>query len=78
MYEEDLFQNQKSYNGKTIYEWNINGKSKYQIMEMIHQMMMYSTVYKQNNNTDHQIDTFITTGFTGTLINFAPFRRNLE
>lgn len=30
-------------------------------------MMMYSTVCKQNDNTDHQICKFLTTGFSGIL-----------
>ena len=29
LYEEDFFHGQNSYHGKTIYEWNIYGFSKY-------------------------------------------------
>lgn len=28
---------------------------------------MYATIYKQNNNSDHQIVRFIVNGFTGIL-----------
>ena len=46
LYEENLLHSQKNYNGKTIYEWNIDGMSEYQIMEMMQQIMMYSTICK--------------------------------
>lgn len=67
LYEEDFFHNKKSYNGRTIYEWNIDGMTEYQIFEVIHQIYMYSTVYKQNNNNDHTIAGWITIGFTRML-----------
>lgn len=67
LYEEDFFHAQNSYHGKTIYEWNLDGYSEYQIFELIHQIIMYATIYKQNNNSDHQIVRFIVNGFTGIL-----------
>ncbi|XP_028107153.1 uncharacterized protein LOC114306167 [Camellia sinensis] len=67
LYEEDFLQTQKSYHGKTIYEWNIDGLSEYQIFELLHQMIMYSTICKQNENDDHEITRFLLNGFTGIL-----------
>ncbi|KAL7217003.1 hypothetical protein ACSBR1_028847 [Camellia fascicularis] len=55
LYEEDFLYTQRAYHGKTIHEWNIDGKSEYQIFEIVHQMLMYGTVCKQNDNTDHQV-----------------------
>ncbi|KAL7184993.1 hypothetical protein ACSBR2_027018 [Camellia fascicularis] len=36
LYEEDFLPTQIFYHGKTIYEWNIDGKSEYQNFETIH------------------------------------------
>lgn len=67
LYEEDFLHTQKSYHEKTIYEWNIDGKTEYQIFETIHHIMMYATLCKQNDNTDHQICRFLVNEFTGIL-----------
>ena len=65
-YEEDFLHNQKSYHGRTIYDWNIDGFSEYQIFELLQLMLMFATVCKQNENTDHQVARFIVSGFTDT------------
>ncbi|KAL7237991.1 hypothetical protein ACSBR2_004150 [Camellia fascicularis] len=67
LYEEDFLYSLKPYHGKSIYEWNIDGKCEYQIFETIHQMLMYNPVCKQNDNTNSQIAWFIINGFTGIL-----------
>ncbi|XP_028089917.1 uncharacterized protein LOC114289973 [Camellia sinensis] len=67
LYEEDFLQNQRSYYSKTIYEWNIDGLSEYQIYEILQHMLMFATVCKQNENTDHQVACFIVSDFTGIL-----------
>ncbi|KAI8554885.1 hypothetical protein RHMOL_Rhmol05G0131500 [Rhododendron molle] len=56
-----------SYSGRTIYEWNIDGMTEYQIFGVVHQMMMYSTICSQNNNSGREIATWITAGFTGMI-----------
>ncbi|KAK2424968.1 hypothetical protein QL285_035270 [Trifolium repens] len=63
--ETETFQN--SYSGKSIYEWNIDGLNDKQIIDIIHRMIMYSTVCKQQGNSDSSIASFITTGFVGQL-----------
>ena len=67
LYEEDFLHSQKSYHSRTIYEWNIDGLTEYQIFEVLQHMLMFATVCKQNENTDHQVARFIVSGFTGVL-----------
>ena len=67
LFEEDSFQNQVSYNSRTIYEWNIDGLSEYQIYEVIHKMLIYATIYKASGNNDSNVAKFIANGFTGSL-----------
>ena len=67
LYEEQEIIDQNSYNGKQIYEWNIDGFTERQIYNTIHRMMMYSTICKGNNNSDKAIVKMIIAGFTGQL-----------
>lgn len=63
--EPEPFQN--SYSGKATYEWNIDGLNDKQIVDVIHRIIMYSTVCKQHGNSDSAIASFISTGFVGQL-----------
>ncbi|KAG5630149.1 hypothetical protein H5410_001866 [Solanum commersonii] len=56
-----------SYNGKEIYEWNIDGYTDRQIYTTVHRMLMYSTICKTNKNSDKTITDMITAGFIGQL-----------
>ncbi|XP_049365480.1 uncharacterized protein LOC125830329 [Solanum verrucosum] len=56
-----------SYNGKEIFEWNIDGYTDRQIYTTVHRMLMYSTICKTNKNSDKTIADMINTGFTGQL-----------
>ncbi|KAK9756536.1 hypothetical protein RND81_01G104400 [Saponaria officinalis] len=67
LYEEQEFQMNNNYNGKCIYKWNIDGQTDNQIYNQVHRMLMYSTICKQNKNTDSVIARMITSGFTGQL-----------
>ncbi|KAG5630259.1 hypothetical protein H5410_001976 [Solanum commersonii] len=40
-----------SYNGKEIYEWNIDGYIDRQIYTTVHRMLMYNTICKTNKNS---------------------------
>ncbi|MFQ6636210.1 hypothetical protein Gotur_013168, partial [Gossypium turneri] len=55
--EKPIFQSK--YNTNTIYEWNIDGMSEYNILSLLQQMTIVSNVYKtQNQNgliSDHTI-----------------------
>jgi hypothetical protein len=41
--------------------------SQYEILNELHEILMVSNVYKNNNKTDHQIVNIIITGFTSQL-----------
>ncbi|KAG5581150.1 hypothetical protein H5410_051777 [Solanum commersonii] len=59
-----------SYNGKEIYEWNIDGYTDRQIYTTVHRMLMYNTICKTNKtnkNTNKTIADMITIGFTSQL-----------
>ncbi|KAG5605480.1 hypothetical protein H5410_026972 [Solanum commersonii] len=49
-----------SYNGKEIYEWNIDGYTDRQIYTIVHRMLMYNTICKANKNSDKTIADMIT------------------
>nr|KJB80550.1 hypothetical protein B456_013G103100 [Gossypium raimondii] len=67
--EKHVFQNKYIVN--TIYEWNIDGMSEYNILSLLQQMTMISNVYKtQNQNrltSDHAIANLLVVGFTSQL-----------
>ena len=54
------------YNSKGIYEWNIDGSSEHEIVNIVHEMMMASTAYFEENE-DHLVLQFLIVGFTGVL-----------
>ena len=55
-YEESNKYTQASYTNRTIYEWNIDGTTKYNILTKLQEMTMDSTTYKLNNKlSDHAI-----------------------
>ncbi|XP_052621359.1 uncharacterized protein LOC128127073 [Lactuca sativa] len=66
--EERTFQFDRSqYDGNSVYEWNIDGHSEHQIMNIVQEMTMAANAYKAHNNTQLQIVNIITSGFTGSL-----------
>ncbi|KAK9705730.1 hypothetical protein RND81_07G077700 [Saponaria officinalis] len=67
LHEEQEFQINNSYNGKCIYEWNIDGHTDTQVFNQVHRMLMYSTICKQIKNSDSNIAKMIVSGFTGQL-----------
>jgi hypothetical protein len=66
-FEERELTVRNSYNAKSLYEWNIDDMSQYEILNELYEMLMVSNVYKSNNKTNHQIANIIITGFTGQL-----------
>ncbi|KAG5619545.1 hypothetical protein H5410_004763 [Solanum commersonii] len=56
-----------SYNGKEIYEWNIDGYTNRHIYTTVHRMLMYSTICKTNKNSDKTIADMIKSSFIGQL-----------
>ena len=56
-----------SYSLDLIYEWNIDGMSEYEIINLLHEMTLLTNVYKNHGKQDHQIAHLIVTDFTGQL-----------
>ena len=54
-----------SYSPDLIYEWNIDGMSEYEIINLLHEMTLLTNAYKNHGQLDHQIAHLIVTGFTG-------------
>ena len=67
-YEERNQYTKASYTSGTIYEWNINGMTQYNILTKLQEMTMVSTTYKLNNRlSNHVVAQTIVVGFTGQL-----------
>ena len=54
------------YNDTLIYEWNIDGLSEHEIINVLRQMLMATTAYL-NDNDDHNAAQVLLSGFSGTL-----------
>lgn len=57
--------NPNSFDGSSIYEWNIDSLSEFQIIQTTQKMVMYSNILKANNNTEKQVFELIFSDFTG-------------
>ena len=67
-FEERNQYTQASYTNGTIYEWNIDGMTEYNILTKLQEMTMVSTAYKLNNRLpDHAVAQTIVAGFIGQL-----------
>ena len=66
LHEEQEYILNNSYNGKNILN-KLDAYADRQIYNMIHRMLMYSTICKQNGNTDKNVAKMIVAGFTGQL-----------
>ncbi|KAH9779898.1 hypothetical protein KPL71_007880 [Citrus sinensis] len=60
--------NQARYNATSVYEWNIDGMSEYNILGVLQQMTMAANAYKtQSGTSDKAIAEILIAGFTGQL-----------
>ncbi|KAH9777048.1 hypothetical protein KPL71_006899 [Citrus sinensis] len=60
--------NQARYNASSVYEWNIDGMSEYNILGVLQQMTMAANAYKtQSGTSDRAIAEILIAGFTGQL-----------
>ncbi|KAH9659331.1 hypothetical protein KPL70_023821 [Citrus sinensis] len=60
--------NQSRYNASSVYEWNIDGMSEYNILGLLQQMTMAAKAYKPQAGTfDRAISKILIAGFTGQL-----------
>ncbi|QHO58124.1 Polyprotein [Arachis hypogaea] len=57
-----------SFNANNVYEWNIDGKTEYNIMSMLQHMTMVGTAYQAAHETSEEaIANVIVYGFSGQL-----------
>ncbi|KAH9670355.1 hypothetical protein KPL70_016954 [Citrus sinensis] len=60
--------NQSRFNASSVYEWNIDGMSEYNILGLLQQMPMAANAYKtQSGTSDKAIAEILVAGFTGQL-----------
>ncbi|KAH9745324.1 hypothetical protein KPL70_004029 [Citrus sinensis] len=60
--------NQSRYNTSSVYEWNIDGMSEYNILGLLQQMTMAANAYKTQAGTSNRaISEILIAGFTGQL-----------
>ncbi|KAH9658340.1 hypothetical protein KPL70_023450 [Citrus sinensis] len=60
--------NQSRFNASSVYEWNIDGMSEYNILGLLQQMTMAANAYKtQAGTSDRAIAEILVAGFTGQL-----------
>ena len=60
--------NQSRFNASSVYEWNIDGMSEYNILGLLQQMTMAGNAYKtQSGTSDKAIAEILIVGFTGQL-----------
>ncbi|KAH9688795.1 hypothetical protein KPL70_015238 [Citrus sinensis] len=60
--------NQSRFNASSVYEWNIDGMSKYNILGLLQQMTMAANAYKtQSGTSEKAIIEILIAGFTGQL-----------
>ncbi|XLT58255.1 hypothetical protein HN873_050859, partial [Arachis hypogaea] len=57
-----------SFNANNVYEWNIDGKTEYNIMSMLQHMTMVGTAYQAAHETSEEaIANVVVSGFSGQL-----------
>ena len=54
------------YISKGLYEWNIDGCSEHEILNIFHEIIMAATAYSTENE-DHEVVEFLLAAFTGVL-----------
>ncbi|KAH9734570.1 hypothetical protein KPL71_017422 [Citrus sinensis] len=60
--------NRSRFNASSVYEWNIDGMSEYNILGLLQQMTMAANAYKtQSGTSDKAIAEILIAGFTGQL-----------
>ena len=63
---EDTSTKTNGFNANNVYEWNIDGESEYNIMQMLQHMTMVCTAYQTtHDSTEEAIASIIVSGFTG-------------
>ena len=68
-FEEHHKYSNNVYNGGSIYESNIDGRSEYEIMNLFQEIGMTAIALKARNTTDKQAYVMLLSGFNGALQN---------
>lgn len=60
-FEERELRIRATYTLDALYEWNINGLSEYEILNVLHEMLMVVNIYKSACKADHQVANYLVT-----------------
>ncbi|CAB4303202.1 unnamed protein product [Prunus armeniaca] len=72
-FEEDGMWNSAQYDGSSMVEWNIDGLTKYHIINTMKHMMMYATTSKIKGNGDRRVAETIIVDFVDQLKGWWDF-----
>ncbi|KAK2973929.1 hypothetical protein RJ640_019444 [Escallonia rubra] len=73
--EENNFSNPSSFNGSSIYEWNLDGMTNYQVITLLQHMLMAANSARNRNlgESETVIARYLIAGFTGQLRGWWDF-----
>ncbi|KAK2975741.1 hypothetical protein RJ640_022747 [Escallonia rubra] len=73
--EEKNFSNPSSFNGSSIYEWNLDGMTDYQVITLLQHMLMAANSARNRNlgESEAVIARYLIAGFTGQLRGWWDF-----
>ncbi|KAK9734934.1 hypothetical protein RND81_04G172400 [Saponaria officinalis] len=77
-YEERSKFTTHTFSPNVIHEWNIDGKSKYEILNTLQEMGMATAAYKLRENNEQIVFSVLILGFTGQLKNWWDNSLTLE
>ncbi|KAK9734444.1 hypothetical protein RND81_04G140200 [Saponaria officinalis] len=77
-YEERSKFTAHTFSPNVIHEWNIDGKSEYEILNTLQEMGMATTAYKLRENNEQIVFSILISGFTGQLKNWWDNSLTLE
>jgi len=66
-YEERGSFTTSQFGGQSVHQWNIDGKSEYEILSNLQEMTMALSAYKAHKLTNSQAATALVVGFSGQL-----------
>ena len=55
----------RNFNGRSIYGWNIDGKSEHEVLSTIEEMGVAAATFKVNVYSNKHVTTIIVLGFSG-------------
>ena len=67
LFKENNHYSYACFSGSQVYSWNIDGLNEYQILSVMHQIMMYATTCQANGNSKKDIALMKICDFLGSL-----------